>query len=151
MFISTLIIWFQQSSLGISFSGWVSLLSVWLFGLVPLTGIGAYYGEKVDRIEYPSRTTQIPRMIPRKRWYKVNALRVIFGGIVPFSIVFLDWNEFLMSMNRGEYTLSIEYLMYISVLVLICTAEMTIVLIFLQLCTEVKTLHTCKQEYTHCS
>lgn len=136
-FVSTVITWSQESSFGISFSGWLSLLMVWLFGLLPLTFIGAYLGEKVDRMEHPSRTTQIPRMIPKKQWYQANVLRAILAGVVPFSVVFLDWNEFLTSMNRAEYTLSIHYLMLISVLLLICVTEITIIFVFLQLCTEV--------------
>lgn len=55
---------------------------------------------------------------------------------MPFSLAFLDWNEYLVSMTRGEYTLSIDYLVYISVFFLICTSEITIVFIFLHLCSE---------------
>lgn len=70
-----MITWAQQSSLAISFSGWVSLISIWIFAHLPLTSIGAYIGEKCERIEHPSRTTQIPRMIPAKRWYQLNIIR----------------------------------------------------------------------------
>lgn len=70
-----MITWTQQSSLAISFSGWISLFAIWIFILVPLTCVGAYFGEKTDRIEYPARTTQIPRLIPAKRWYQANLIR----------------------------------------------------------------------------
>jgi transmembrane 9 superfamily protein 2/4 len=128
--------WSQQSSLAISFSGWVSLISIWLFILTPLTFIGAYFGEKAERIEHPSRTTQIPRMIPKKRWYQLDFIRILLGGIVPFAVVFLNWHELLNSIAKGEYILSINYTIWVSILLLIATAEMTIVLIFLQLCNE---------------
>lgn len=53
----------------------MSLISLWIFVLLPLTCVGAYIGEKRERIEHPSRTTQIPRMIPAKRWYQLDLVR----------------------------------------------------------------------------
>lgn len=75
VFVLSMITWAQQSSLAISFSGWVSIISLWLFVLLPLTAAGAYIGERRERIEHPSRTTQIPRMIPAKRWYQLHFIR----------------------------------------------------------------------------
>ncbi|RCI01909.1 hypothetical protein CU098_011477, partial [Rhizopus stolonifer] len=48
LFFISVITWFRQSSLAISFSGWVSLLSIWVLLLVPLTSLGAYFGEKAE-------------------------------------------------------------------------------------------------------
>ncbi|CAO3623423.1 unnamed protein product [Mucor hiemalis] len=115
VFVLSMITWAQQSSLAISFSGWVSIISLWIFVLLPLTTIGAYIGERCERIEHPSRTTQIPRMIPAKRWYQLHFIRILLGGVVPFAVIFLNWHEFLTS---------------------ITTSEITVVLIFLQLCSE---------------
>jgi transmembrane 9 superfamily protein 2/4 len=74
LFASSMITWTQQSSLAISFYGWISLFAIWIFS-VALTCIGAYFGDKTDRIEYPARTTQISRLIPTKRWYQANLIR----------------------------------------------------------------------------
>ncbi|KAG2228934.1 hypothetical protein INT48_001509 [Thamnidium elegans] len=136
VFISSMITWSQQSSLAISFSGWVSIFSIWIFVLLPLTCIGAYIGERCERMEHPSRTTQIPRMIPAKRWYQLNIIRILLGGIIPFAVIFLNWHEFLNSVNKGEYVLSIDNTMLVSILLLIATSEITVVLVFLQLCAE---------------
>ncbi|KAL7326661.1 hypothetical protein PS15p_208960 [Mucor circinelloides] len=136
LFATSMVNWTQQSSLAISFSGWASLISIWLFVLTPLTCIGAYFGERAERIEHPSRTTQIPRMIPKKRWYQLDVIRISLGGIVPFAVVFLNWHELLNSVAKGEFILSINYTIWTSVLLLISAAEMTIVLVFLQLCNE---------------
>jgi transmembrane 9 superfamily protein 2/4 len=75
LFCLNIITWSQQSSLALSFSGWASLISLWLFVLVPVTLVGAYFGEKAERIEHPSRTTQIPRIIPAKKWYQLDFIR----------------------------------------------------------------------------
>lgn len=44
----------------------------------------------------------------------------------------------MTSVSKGEYILSIDYTMAVSILMFIATSEITIVLIFLQLCAEVK-------------
>lgn len=63
---------------------------------------------------------------------------ILLGGIVPFAIIFLNWHEFLTSAIRGEYMLSIDYTVIVSILLFVATSEITVVLIFLQLCAEVK-------------
>lgn len=136
VFVLSMITWAQQSSLAISFSGWVSIISLWLFVLLPLTTVGAYIGERCERIEHPSRTTQIPRMIPAKRWYQLHFIRILLGGVIPFAVIFLNWHEFLTSISRGEYILSVNYTVIASILLFIATSEITVVLIFLQLCSE---------------
>lgn len=68
---------------------------------------------------------------------------ILLGGIIPFAILFLNWHEFLSSVNKGEYLLSIDYTMAVSILFLIATSEITIVLIFLQLCAEVHKKEKC--------
>ncbi|KAI8985133.1 hypothetical protein BDB01DRAFT_789023 [Pilobolus umbonatus] len=130
------ITWSHNSSLAISFPGWVSMIALWLFMLVPLTFIGAYFGEKTDRMEVPSRTTQIPRVIPPQKWYQNIMVRALLSGVIPFSIAFLDWHELLNSVSRGEYTLSIEHTTIIAALMLITASEVTVILVFLQLCAE---------------
>ncbi|KAG1465147.1 hypothetical protein G6F56_004941 [Rhizopus delemar] len=118
IFIVSFFSWSQQSSLAISFTGWMSMISIVIFVLVPCTFFGAYFGEKRERIEYPSRTTQLPRMIPTKRLYQHNFIRAILSGIIPFSAIYLNWHEFLFSMIRGD------------------SSAITVILIFLQLCAE---------------
>ncbi|KAI7899165.1 uncharacterized protein BX663DRAFT_222320 [Cokeromyces recurvatus] len=136
LFIYSMIAWTHKSSLAISLSGWLSLLSVWFFCLLPLTYLGAYFGEKADRIEQPSRITQIPRLIPSKNWYQLNIIRAILGGIIPFSIIFLNWHNFLVSITRGEFAMSIEDTIWNSILMIIAVSEITVIFIFLQLCSE---------------
>ncbi|OBZ83203.1 Transmembrane 9 superfamily member 7, partial [Choanephora cucurbitarum] len=128
--------WPQQSSLAISFSGWMSFILVWTILVLPLITLGAYYGQKADRIEYPSRTTQIPRAIPAKSWYHTNSIRALTIGMIPFAIIFLNWHELLNSICKGEYTLSISDTVRILVLMLIAVMQTTVISIFLQLCAE---------------
>lgn len=63
---------------------------------------------------------------------------ILLGGVIPFATIFLNWHEFLTSVNKGEYILSTDYTMAVSMLMFIATSEITVVLIFLQLCAEVQ-------------
>jgi transmembrane 9 superfamily protein 2/4 len=58
------------------------------------------------------------------------------AGIIPFSIIFLNWHELLGSVVKGELYLSIESTVYSSTLMLVVSAQITVVLVFLQLCAE---------------
>ncbi|KAI9260834.1 hypothetical protein BY458DRAFT_439880 [Sporodiniella umbellata] len=75
LFVLSFFTWSQQSTLAISWGGWIMMVLIVLVVLVPATFLGAFLGEKRDRIEYPTRTTQLPRIIPKKQWYQSNMLR----------------------------------------------------------------------------
>ncbi|KAI8066462.1 hypothetical protein BC940DRAFT_240290 [Gongronella butleri] len=75
LFAQTVLAWSANSSLAISFRGWMKLISFWLTAVVPLTFLGSWVGERQDRIENPVRTTQMPRLIPKKRWYQEYHIR----------------------------------------------------------------------------
>jgi transmembrane 9 superfamily protein 2/4 len=66
----------------------------------------------------------------------VIKFRIILGGVIPFAVIFLNWHEFLTSVSKGEYMLSVDNTIMVSILLLIATSEITVVLIFLQLCAE---------------
>lgn len=48
---------------------------LWLIVMLPLTFLGSLVGDRRERIEHPSRTTQMPRFIPEKRWYQSYSMR----------------------------------------------------------------------------
>ncbi|KAI9308707.1 hypothetical protein BJ944DRAFT_259744 [Cunninghamella echinulata] len=135
LFVQNFFVWSAQSSLAISIRSWVTLVLLWLFLVVPFTMLGAFFGEKKDRIEHPVRTTQMPRFIPLKRWYQHYNVSIILGGIIPFAVIFVDLNEFLKSWH-GELYMVIPHFVSTCVVLMIITAEVTTILIFFQLCSE---------------
>lgn len=58
-----------------SVKGWFTLMILWLIVMLPLTFLGSLVGDRRERIEHPSRTTQMPRFIPEKRWYQSYSMR----------------------------------------------------------------------------
>ncbi|CAO3594751.1 unnamed protein product [Absidia cylindrospora] len=136
LFIQTLFAWSVQSSIAISFRGWLSLILLWGLLVVPLTLLGGYFGDRCERIEHPVRTTQMPRIIPNKRWYQQYNISILFGGIIPFAIMFIDFNELLKSSWQGELYISISHLTLACLIMEVITSQVTVILVFFQLCNE---------------
>ncbi|KAI8093607.1 uncharacterized protein BX664DRAFT_330099 [Halteromyces radiatus] len=136
LFIESFFAWSAESSLAISFRGWVTLILLWILVVMPLTLIGAYFGEKCDRIEHPVRTSQMPRLIPKKRWYQQYSMSLLLGGVIPFAIVFVDLNELLKSRCNGEFYFAIPHFVLTCMVMSLTTAQVSVILIFFQLCNE---------------
>ena len=64
-------------------------------------------------------------------------ISIIVGGIIPFAVVFIDYDELLKSLWHGEIHLFKLYGMTSCLLLSISTACVSIILIFFQLCNEV--------------
>ncbi|KAJ8661005.1 hypothetical protein O0I10_003227 [Lichtheimia ornata] len=128
--------WTLHSSRTMSVKGWFTLMILWLVVMLPLTFLGSLVGDRRERIEHPSRTTQMPRFIPEKRWYQSYSMSVLLGGVIPFAIVFVDLDELLKSVWQGELYLSLGYASMACMLLGVATASVTVVLVFFQLCNE---------------
>ncbi|KAI8977554.1 hypothetical protein BDF20DRAFT_913864 [Mycotypha africana] len=135
----SMLAWTQHSSLAISFGGWLSLFSLWLFVLFPLTLVGAYFGERSDPIEYPSRTTQLPRPLPELKWYQSDLIRTVLCGLIPFTVIFLQWHELLTLrfITGGDYShVDDTHFFAMSLFYITTVSELSILFTFLKLCTE---------------
>ena len=62
---------------------------------------------------------------------------IMFGGVIPFAVVFIDYDELLKSLWLGEVHLTAMYVVMACVLHGVATAAVTVVLVFFQLCNEV--------------
>lgn len=63
---------------------------------------------------------------------------IAIGGVIPFAVIFVDLDELLKTITQGELYLSAQYIVTAWLLLAIATASVTIVLVFLQLCNEVR-------------
>lgn len=135
-FILNLFIWGKKSSAAVPFSTLVGLISLWFGISVPLTFFGSYFAWKKPTIEHPVRTNQIPRQIPDQVWYMSPTFSILMGGILPFGAVFIEL-FFILSAIWGHHLYYIFGFLFIVFIILILTsAEITIVLCYFQLCSE---------------
>ncbi|KAI9258103.1 Endomembrane protein 70-domain-containing protein [Phascolomyces articulosus] len=136
LMIESFFAWSLRSSRAISVKGWLVLTIVWFLVSMPLTFLGAFVGDRRERIEHPARATQMPRFIPDKRWYQTYSISIAVGGVIPFAVVFIDYDELLKSLWHGEIHLMIMYGITACVLLGIATACVSVILVFFQLCNE---------------
>lgn len=80
------LLWVSGSSGAIPFLTLLLLLVMWFGISVPLNVVGAFVGYKQKPYEYPCRTNQIPREIPKTSPVPPLAFSV-FAGILPFGVV----------------------------------------------------------------
>ena len=68
-FLMDIMAWTQGSSDAVPFTTMLVLLILWFGISTPLVFVGAYFGYKAEAMEYPVKTSNIPRQIPDQPWF----------------------------------------------------------------------------------
>ncbi|KAL3906664.1 MAG: hypothetical protein SGARI_003900 [Bacillariaceae sp.] len=105
------------------------LLVLWFGISTPLVFLGAYFGYKQDAIEYPVKTSNIPRQIPDQPWFMS----------VPFTLFiacFVELYFIMASVWMDYYYYVFGFLLLVFVILIITCAEITLLFNYFQLCNE---------------
>eukprot|EP00172_Hildenbrandia_rubra_P002149 Plantae.Rhodophyta-Hildenbrandia_rubra.ctg28226.p1 GENE.Plantae.Rhodophyta-Hildenbrandia_rubra.ctg28226~~Plantae.Rhodophyta-Hildenbrandia_rubra.ctg28226.p1 ORF type:complete len:369 (-),score=36.16 Plantae.Rhodophyta-Hildenbrandia_rubra.ctg28226:279-1331(-) len=129
------VLWISGSTGAVPFLTLLFLLVLWFGISVPLNVVGAFVGYKQKPFEYPTRTNQIPREIPKTSILPPKFFAV-FAGILPFGVVFIELVFILNSLwqNKVYYMFGFLFLVFL-ILALTC-AEVSVVMTYLTLCKE---------------
>ncbi|EHK20287.1 uncharacterized protein TRIVIDRAFT_192879 [Trichoderma virens Gv29-8] len=139
VFILNLFVWAQASSTAIPFGTLVAILLLWLCIQVPLVYAGSHYGfHKAGAWEHPTKTTTIPRQVPRQAWYSKSIQAVLLAGLIPFAVIFIELLFVFQSIwqDKSGYYYVFGFLAVVSAILVVTIAEVTIVTIYAQLCAE---------------
>ena len=136
LIIMNAVVWSTGSVNAIPFVYMFAVLALWLTLAVPLVFIGAYYGFRADKVEFPTRVTTIPRPVPPQPWYLRAPVPMLVGGILPFGTVFVELFFILTSIWLDQYYYVFGFLLLVFILLLVTAAEFSIMLTYLQLCSE---------------
>merc|ERR1711865_1054612 len=112
------------------------LLVLWFGISTPLVFVGAYFGYKQDAIEFPVKTSNIPRQIPDQPWFMSVPFTVIIGGLLPFGACFVELYFILASVWMDYYYYVFGFLFLVFVILIITCAEITLLFNYFQLCNE---------------
>jgi transmembrane 9 superfamily protein 2/4 len=135
-FILDLIAWGYGSSDAVPFSTIIVLLVLWFGISTPLVFVGAYFGYKQDAVEYPVKTSNIPRQIPDQPWYMNMPFTILIGGLLPFGACFVELYFILASVWMDYYYYVFGFLLLVFVILIITCAEITLLFNYFQLCNE---------------
>ncbi|KAI1083490.1 Nonaspanin [Whalleya microplaca] len=139
VFILNLFVWAQASSTAIPFGTLIAMVLLWLCIQVPLVYLGSWVGfVRTGAWEHPTKTASIPRQIPHQAWYIKSLQSVLFAGLVPFAVIFIELLFVFQSMwqDKSGYYYVFGFLAVVFVILMITIAEVTVVTIYIQLCSE---------------
>lgn len=128
------LLWASKSTGALPISLFFILLALWFCISVPLTLLGGYFGSRAEHIQYPVRTNQIPREIPRQKY--PSWLLVLGAGTLPFGTLFIELFFIMSSIWLGRVYYVFGFLLVVLVLLVIVCAEVSVVLTYMHLCVE---------------
>ncbi|CAM1511216.1 Fc.00g087290.m01.CDS01 [Cosmosporella sp. VM-42] len=139
VFILNLFVWAQASSTAIPFGTLVAILILWLCVQVPLVYVGSSYGFlKAGTWDHPTKTIAIPRQVPQQAWYIKSLQSILLAGLIPFAVIFIELLFVFQSVwqDKSGYYYVFGFLAVVSVILMVTIAEVTVVTIYIQLCSE---------------
>ncbi|KAI9167168.1 Transmembrane 9 superfamily member 7 [Paramyrothecium foliicola] len=139
VFILNLFVWAQASSTAMPFGTLLAILVLWLCVQVPLVYAGSHYGYvKAGAWEHPAKTSSVPRQIPQQAWYAKSIRSILLAGLVPFGVIFIELLFVFQSVwqDKSGYYYVFGFMAAVSVILIVTVAEVTMVTIYLQLCSE---------------
>jgi transmembrane 9 superfamily member 2/4 len=139
VFILNLFVWAQASSTAIPFGTLIAILFLWLCIQVPLVHAGSWFGfVRSGTWEHPTKTSTIPRQIPQQAWYIKSTRSILLAGLIPFAVIFIELLFVFQSVwqDKSGYYYVFGFLAVVSVILIVTIAEVTVVTIYIQLCSE---------------
>ncbi|KAI1179353.1 endomembrane protein 70 [Nemania sp. FL0916] len=139
VFILNLFVWAQASSTAIPFGTLLAIALLWLCIQVPLVYLGSWVGyARTSAWENPTKTSSIARQVPHQAWYIQSLQSILFAGLVPFTVIFIELLFVFQSVwqDKSGYYYVFGFLSVVSLILIITVAEVTIVTIYVQLCSE---------------
>ncbi|CAJ2513604.1 Uu.00g017230.m01.CDS01 [Anthostomella pinea] len=139
VFILNLFVWAQASSTALPFGTLIAIVLLWLCIQVPLVYLGSWYGfNRTGAWEHPTKTASIPRQIPQQAWYIKSLQSILLAGLIPFTVIFIELLFVFQSMwqDKSGYYYVFGFLSVVSIILIVTVAEVTVVTVYVQLCSE---------------
>lgn len=139
IFVLNLFVWAQASSTALPFGTLVGLVALWLLVQVPLVYVGSWFGYvRAEPWQHPTKTSSIPRQIPRQPWYLRGVNGVIVTGAIPFAVLFIELLFVFKNLwqDKSGYYYVFGFLSVVSTILIVTVSEVTIIATYNQLCAE---------------
>jgi transmembrane 9 superfamily protein 2/4 len=135
-FAMDMMLWGKHASNAVPATTMLALLALWLCVSLPLVFVGAIVGYKRPTIEPPVTVNPMPRHIPEQRWYMRPPFTILMAGILPFGAAFIELFFILSSLWLNRFYYVFGFLALVFIILSITCAEITIVMVYFQLCYE---------------
>lgn len=134
-----LFVWAQASSTALPFGTLMGIVMLWLCIQLPLVYMGSWYGfVRIGAWEHPTKTTTLPRQIPPQAWYIQSPQSILLAGLIPFAVIFIELLFVFQSLwqDKSGYYYVFGFLSVVVVIQFLTIAEVTIVTMYIKLCSE---------------
>ncbi|CAE7861385.1 TMN7 [Symbiodinium sp. KB8] len=136
LFVLNLFVWSAGSVNAVDFGSMFAVVALWLLVSVPLVFVGAYYGFKREKVEFPCAVAPVPRPVPEQEWYMHPLITMAVGGALPFGAAFVEVYFILTSIWLDQYYYVFGFLLLTFIIVIVTCMEVSIVHTYLQLVGE---------------
>mmetsp|Transcript_12565 Transcript_12565/g.26122 ORF Transcript_12565/g.26122 Transcript_12565/m.26122 type:complete len:722 (-) Transcript_12565:415-2580(-) len=109
---------------------------LWALLSTPLVFVGSYLGFRAEKIEVPTKTNQIARVIPGENPWKQALPSMVFGGLLPFGSVCIELFFIMGALWLHQYYYVMSFLLAVMVILGCTCATVSVVICYLQLCGE---------------
>lgn len=127
---------FAGAATAVSFWMICALFLLWTCVSTPLVCIGAFFGLRASRIEVPTKTKQIARVVPPLPWHVSMPWTFLIGGILPFGSVCIELAFIMSAMWLHQMYYVFGFLFVVGLILAATCAQVTMVMTYLQLCSE---------------
>jgi transmembrane 9 superfamily member 2/4 len=114
----------------------IAIFALWCCVCTPLVFIGAYAGLRAEKIEVPTKTNQIARVVPDLPWHVNPVVTILLGGILPFGSVCIELAFIMSALWLHQIYYVMGFLLAVLMILSATCAEVAIVMTYLQLCSE---------------
>lgn len=162
-FILNLFVWAKGSSGAVPFGTMLALVLIWFVISVPLSVAGSWLGfrqavratfclfddllggwsslmlttiSRIQAIEGPTKTNQIPRQIPPMAGSLRPVPSILLTGILPFAAIFVELYLITSSLWTSKIYYMFGFLFLCYGLMIITSAATTVLLVYFLLCAE---------------
>ncbi|KAF6018593.1 TM9SF4 [Bugula neritina] len=135
-FLMNFFIWGKKSSGAIPFTTMLAILALWFGISVPLVFLGFFFGYRKHPYDHPVRTNQIPRQVPEQPWYLSPIPAALIAGILPFGAMFIELFFIFSALWQNQFYYLFGFLFIVYVILVIACSQISIVLVYFQLCAE---------------
>ena len=127
---------YAGAATAVSFFTIIKLFSLWICVATPAVLVGGALGLKAPKIEVPTKTNQIARVVPTVAWHVQPKYTIPIGGILPFGSVCIELAFIMSALWLHQIYYVMGFLLAVLLILIATCAQVSIVLTYLQLCAE---------------